>query len=233
MANASLILLPGMDGTGLLFRPLLEVLPPDVSARVISYPADQALSYPDLLTAIEGELHSEAAMVLVAESFSGPLALRFAAAHPGRVRAVVLVGSFVSPPGPRWLRHLAWPVLFRLPIPKAVVRLLILGQGAPESLLVEVKSVIRRVRPEVLAGRSRDIFSVDCAEALRQCAAPILYLAGRDDALVRPSAAAMIASIRPDVTVATLEGPHLLLQLAPQAVWRTIEEFLQERRIWA
>src|SRR3712207_7220422 len=40
--------LPGLDGTGELFRPLLNVIPRDVPTRVIDYPIDRPLSYDQL-----------------------------------------------------------------------------------------------------------------------------------------------------------------------------------------
>jgi pimeloyl-ACP methyl ester carboxylesterase len=67
----------------------------------LSYPPDQTLSYDALLEVIEQQLRFEKEMVLIAESFSGPLAVRFAAAHPTRIKAVVLVASFVKLPVPR------------------------------------------------------------------------------------------------------------------------------------
>lgn len=39
-----LVLLPGMDGTGELFAPLIEALRPDVTAVVVRYP-DLPLDY--------------------------------------------------------------------------------------------------------------------------------------------------------------------------------------------
>src|SRR5438874_1223572 len=116
-------------------------------------------------------------MVLVAESFSGPLALRLASARPSRIKAVVLCASFVCLPAPRWLRHLVGPLLFRLPMPAPAVRRFMTGRSASDSLVREVRNSIRRVRPHVLAQRMREILDVDCADALRQCPAPVLYLA--------------------------------------------------------
>jgi hypothetical protein len=39
-----LVLLPGLDGTGLLFRPLVATLF-DAGTKVVSYPNDKALSF--------------------------------------------------------------------------------------------------------------------------------------------------------------------------------------------
>jgi hypothetical protein len=43
------ILLPGFDGTGMLFAPLLRALPPGIEPVVVSYPADWACSAEELV----------------------------------------------------------------------------------------------------------------------------------------------------------------------------------------
>jgi len=228
MAAPRLILLPGLDGTGELFGPLLGVLPNHLPIRVVGYPTDQPLRYDDLLGAIVGQLAAEERMVLIAESFSGPLALRFAAMNPQRVQAVILCASFIRSPLPQWLRFFARPGLFRLPPPAFALRRLLLGRRAGSELVRMARDAIRKVRPQVLAARLEDVFDVDCTDALRQCTAPILYLAAARDALVPRSSVNAIRAIRSDVRVRTFDGPHLLLQSEPVAVWREIEPFLEE-----
>ena len=226
MGEATIILLPGMDGTGELFSPLLGVIPPGVKARVVSYPVDRATSY-DVLVGVVGEaLADEPAVVLVAESFSGPVALRYALANPGRVRAVVMCASFVRPPAPRWLAWGVWPVLFRMRPPAAVVRRLMVGRDAPEALVRAVREAVGKVRPAVLAGRLRDVLAVDCLDALRRCPAPVLWLVAGGDRLLRRAHAEGVARDLPHVTFRTVDGPHLLLQREPTACWEIISEFV-------
>lgn len=43
-----LVLLPGMDGTGQLFSPLVSALGPDVETIIVRYPCDIPLSYEEL-----------------------------------------------------------------------------------------------------------------------------------------------------------------------------------------
>jgi len=222
----TLILLPGLDGTGKLFRPLLEVIPQQIATRVIAYPADQVHSYDGLFRAIEEELQGEQAMILVAESFSGPLALRLAVAHP-TIRAVVLCASFVSSPVSRWPRPFVQPFLFRLPMPAFVMRRFLLGPSAPDALVQEVRNAIRSVRPQVLAHRVREVLALDASAALERCPVPILYLRAVHDALVGPASFETIGAIRPDVTVSPVDGPHLLLQARPAAAWAVIMQSLE------
>jgi pimeloyl-ACP methyl ester carboxylesterase len=228
LSTATVILLPGMDGTGDLFRPLLDVVPATLSRRVVSYPTDRPLPYDELLVLAERQLGDNQDVVIIAESFSGPLALRLAAKLPEQIRAVVLVASFIRPPLPRWVRHVVVPMLFRAPPPAMLLLRFMLGRDAPDALVREVAAAIRRVRPEVLARRLRDVLSVDCAKELRRCRAPLLYLAAADDALVRPSSLAAFRAVRPDIQARTLPGPHLLLQAQPQAAWREIERFTRD-----
>jgi pimeloyl-[acyl-carrier protein] methyl ester esterase len=228
MDQPTLVLLPGLDGTGDLFLPLLGVLPGHVTTRVVTYPTGEALSYPALSDLVEGQLRTERDVVLVAESFSGPVALRYAAAHPARVRAVVLCASFVRAPLPRWLRYLAAPLLLRIPPPAFALRRLMVGRNASESLVRAVRESIRRVAPHVLAGRLRDVFDLDCSYALRECAAPILYLVAAGDALVGRSCVEAVRAVNPHVSVRTVDGPHLLLQSEPRAAWREVARFLTD-----
>ena len=102
------VLLPGLDGTGRLFAPLLRALP-GLEPIVVSYPCREVLDVQGLLHVIEGALPTEP-YILVAESFSGPLAVRVAARRPLGLRGLVLVASFVRSPLGR-IRP-ADPVLF-------------------------------------------------------------------------------------------------------------------------
>ncbi|HEX2836088.1 MAG TPA: hypothetical protein VHW00_23995 [Thermoanaerobaculia bacterium] len=100
----TLLLLPGLDGTGTLFGEFIAALPPHIAPVVIRYPTDEALSYEELLAFIEERL-PEGTFAVLGESFSGPLAIELAAKSP-RVRAVILCASFVRSP----VRFAAWLV---------------------------------------------------------------------------------------------------------------------------
>ena len=63
MAKTSLILLPGLDGSGLLFRPLISRLPPEIRPTVVTYPPDQALGYEDLLPRVMAALPNSSPFV--------------------------------------------------------------------------------------------------------------------------------------------------------------------------
>jgi pimeloyl-[acyl-carrier protein] methyl ester esterase len=222
------VLLPGMDGTGKLFRGLIELIPADWPRRVISYPPQRVTTYEEVLELVEAELIDEKEIVLVAESYSGPVALRFAARHPQRVVAVVLCASFICSPAPAWLRWVVGGWIFWCRPPNFVLRQLLVGKDASDALLSELREAIAQVRPKVLARRLRDVMEVDCGDALRDCKAPMLYLAASRDGLIGGSAVAAIERSRPDVEIRAVDGPHLLLQSATKAAWCEIDAFLRK-----
>ena len=98
MTLPSLVLLPGLDGTGLLFGPLLAALPSEVAPIVVSYPGDSPLAYSELLPLVLAALPTDRPFVLLGESFSGPLAVMAAAARPAGLVGVVLCASFIRNP---------------------------------------------------------------------------------------------------------------------------------------
>src|SRR4051812_16660002 len=105
-----LILMPGMDGTGELFAPLLRALGNSIETTVLRYPTDEPLGYSELLPRVRAALPASGPFVLLGESFSGPLAIMIAAEAPAGLRGVILSASFASNPI-RWLPQFVRPLV--------------------------------------------------------------------------------------------------------------------------
>src|SRR5579871_4781094 len=139
----TVVMLPGMDGTGRLFEPFIRELPAGLQPVVVSYPADRPLGYAELQPIVEAALPVAGPFVVQGESFSGPLALRFAASGHPRLVAIVLVASFVRSPLARCLSTLRWLVgswFFRIPLPAWAIRQLLAGADAPHDLITAIRS---------------------------------------------------------------------------------------------
>lgn len=197
------VFLPGMDGTATLF--------PSLPAGAVSLALPPVpMSYADLADWF-WPLIPEGPWTLVAESFSGPLAVQVAAANPPGLERLVLVASFVTPPTPA-LSDMLLRLAFALPPPHWVLRRLLLDRQCTEELVSAVASAIRSVPPEVMADRARRVMTVDARSALAMIRVPITYLRARQDRIVNASALDGILAIQPKTQVVTLDGPHLLLQ---------------------
>jgi pimeloyl-[acyl-carrier protein] methyl ester esterase len=143
-----LILLPGMDGTGELFADLIKELPGEIETQIVQYPTDRCLAYSQLAPLVRSVAPASAAFVLIAESFSTPLSIQYAATKPPNLRGVVICAGFVTNPAQGWLLQvcsLLSPIFFRLPLPEFVVRRFLVGQDAPSSLVVAVRDAVSSV----------------------------------------------------------------------------------------
>jgi len=229
MSHITLVLLSGLDGTGHLFQPLIEVLPSYLKPLVISYPAHKFLSYSDLLPYVREKLPTDEPFVLLAESFSGVVAVELAAAHPGNLKALILCASFVTNPAPRGFRLLRFifnAQFFKLRPPTFIVRHFLLGQDAPSKLITTFLEILQSVSPEVLSSRVRSVLNVDVRDALRECRVPILYLSAKRDKLVGERNLVEIKSLAPHVETITIDAPHFLLQREPEVAMKAIDNFL-------
>lgn len=230
--HLTLILLPGMDGTGELFADFVKQLPGWIESRVVSYPRDRKLSYDQLLLTVESVVPAAEPFVVLAESFSAPLAVRFAAKDLNRrLEALILCAGFVSPPKRRALsliiRALA-PVLFASGLPESICRHFLVGNSAPQSIVDKVRATVSCVSSGVLAHRLRSVLSCQAKHELRSVSVPLLYIAGTEDRLVTKSSFNEVRQVKPGTQVAMIDAPHLVLQTKPREAVDVLVSFLKE-----
>jgi pimeloyl-[acyl-carrier protein] methyl ester esterase len=224
----SLILLPGLDGTGLLFQPLLAALPATIKPIIVSYPGDRHLSYDALLSYALAALPKDDPFILLGESFSGPLATMLAAQRPKNLLGLILCATFVTHPWP--LVRPAIPIfargpIFNLYIPYKRTRAL-LGRYSTAQRRTQFEQMRALVKPHVFASRIRMVFQVDATEALRSCNCPMLYLKAKNDWVVPPRNLRIIQKIKPDIQVATIDSNHMILQRHPLEAVAAISDFV-------
>ena len=224
-SKRTLVLLPGFDGTGSLFTPLRKALDPSIRTEVISYSTDRSQDYDELCSQVLREL-PKTPHVIVAESFSGPVALKAVTHRPKGLQALVLSTSFAVNPRP-WIslpvRNLLGPWFFRIRPPIWTIRALLAGADASAELCKAVRDTVKTVSPQVLAFRFREVLRADATADLLQCPVPIFYLCGTRDRLLGKGAVRSLSAARPDATIINVQGPHLLLQTAPDVCAAHIE----------
>jgi pimeloyl-ACP methyl ester carboxylesterase len=212
----TLVLLPGMDGTGHLFAPLLAALDPDIKTRVVSYPVDEPLGYEALASIARAALPVDEPFILVGESFSGPIAVMLAGEGHAQLKGLVLCCSFVRNPRPllAGLRVLLRLLPFAA-APMGVLNRLLLGHFSTPALRAALADAVGQVAPKVMRERLRAVVEVDVSARLTDLRVPCLYLKAAQDDVVPASAARLLTTLRPDTRVVRIEAPHCLLQAVP------------------
>jgi len=230
LAPKHLVLLPGLDGTGELFVDFIAALPESWTGTTVAYPSDRFLSYTDLRPFVSTAVPQSERFVLVAESFSTPLAVWYAATNPKNLVAVIICAGFVRSPVRRWsgiVKGLAKPWLFRLKPPRTIVEYFLLGQNAPSDLLQKLRHALQRVSPDVLRGRVLEVLDCDARDELRRTTVPLLYLEGTHDRLLASSCKDEFSQLRPDTVVRSVDAPHLLLQREPHTAATIVMAFIK------
>lgn len=208
------VVLPGLDGTGLMLTEFAARLSVRYPVAVVAYPGDRALSYPELADFVVARLPRDGRFVLVAESFAGPLAILLAAGRPAGLAGIAFVASFMRcpVPVPTWLSRLASLLPLRAKALQALMRPLTHGRWSSEAEGASLSKALAPIRHGVLAARLRAVAQADYREAFSRLDLPMFYLRPRQDRLVRAAAVLEMARINPALAVRTIDGPHFVLQ---------------------
>jgi pimeloyl-ACP methyl ester carboxylesterase len=222
------VLLPGLDGTGDLFEPLVAALGPEVEVVVVRYP-DEPLDYRAHEAVAWSALPQNRPYLVLGESFSGPIAVAIAARLPPGLRGYVLSASFAVCPS-RVLAMLE-PVLKVLSphrVPTPMVDYFLMGRFASPELRAMYARALTRVSPGTLIARLRAIARADVRTTLGRVTVPGLYLRATEDRLVSRASARLFERLAPRARVADIVAPHFLLQSNPVAAAQAIKEFARE-----
>ncbi len=227
----TLVLLPGLDGTGRLFAPLLAELPHHWRTQVLSYPVDPQLGYDALTARVARALPADGSIVLLGESFSGPIAIALAAQLGERLQALILCCSFASNPRPA-LSPFA-PLVACLPspaqLPASLNARILLGTRPSSETRGLLMQALADLPATVVRARLRMVLKVDASAALARVRSPVLYLQAEQDWLVPQEAARVIVRNCPHAVVMRIAGPHGLLQTAPVPCAAAMTSFLMTR----
>ena len=229
LAPKHLALLPGLDGTGDLFADFIAALPESWTATTVAYPTDRFLRYVELRPLVSAAVPQIERFVLIAESFSAPLAVWYAATNPYNLAAVVLCAGFVRNPLHGWsgaLRPLVKPWFFKLTPPRTILEYFLVGQHVPAALLRNLRQTLQRVSPSVLSGRVQEVLNCDARDELRRTTVPLLYLEATYDRLISLSCKDEFSQLRPDTVLRSVPAPHLILQREPQKAATVIMAFI-------
>ena len=222
-----LALLPGLDGTGLLFEPLISALPPELDPFVVQYPRNRTNLITDHVDVAAAALSGGGTWLLVAESFSGPIAARMITERPELdIAGVVFCASFLTPPKRPLLalaRRAPLQAAFGIPLPDWVFRTVCLGSGADRSTIALLRQALSCAGSDALAARLRMLSWLPAYH--EHIAIPALYIRATKDRLVGPESTHDVARHCRQIETIEIDGPHFILQARPESCAKAIAAF--------
>jgi pimeloyl-ACP methyl ester carboxylesterase len=220
MPDATILILPGLDGTDLMLGRFAHRCSEHQESIVGTLPDDTTMDYPSLADHFSSVVRKLPACHIIAESFSGPIAILLATRYPDIVTRLTLVASFVTTPVPPIASFLPWAIIFRLPIPSLIARYFFVGEC--KSLIPDLRNAIRQNTTSILHHRLTLVQNVDVSLEYSELNCPLSYLRPTNDRLVPQRCVDKIMELNPATIVHEIEGSHLILETQPESSWRRI-----------
>ncbi|MGE6795193.1 hypothetical protein [Psychrobacter okhotskensis] len=237
-----ILLLPGADGTGVLFKPFIEVLQAaintehfskaskPISSVIINLNHDEmgnplAQKLSEQATRIENEYEGQS-VVVIAESYSGLLAYELLSRQQLDITHVVFVASFLKAPSkfvsivaklnPVWLKGAIRTT------PSVIWGRVLFGRWQTPQLRALFRQALAQTPNDLLQQRLAIIASAQIPN--KTIDVPCLYLQARQDSLVSANNIEIFRQVFSNFASITVDGTHFLLQTNPEAVWEALRE---------
>lgn len=209
---SQIVFLPGFDGNADLRRDFVAALGKRHEVRAVTYPNRPLGSLDAYRVQAMGEAPVDWRPVLVAESFSGLVATRWASLDP-RVQALVLCACFArNPLGFATELGASWPALVKwgpaLMNPAAQLS----AEPARRRWSAGFARAMGGLRDDVVVERLRLIAKEDAGPALAALAVPVVVVQFDDDLVISPVARARLLAACARPHVVRLPGPHFALE---------------------
>ena len=231
-----LIFLPGLHGTDELFDDLvgqLDLLEVSFQTTLINYPPDLQQSYRKLfdwlcshLALDQKNATDKANIVIIAESFSTPLALKLADQFTQQIKAVIIGGGFCASPTNPGFALLPLRPLFMIAPPRSAVRHFLTGAESSPELVDKVRSAVKRVSSRTLTQRISSILTLEEEQTPTIPKIPVLLLQAEHDAIIPWEIQNQLEQHLPQAVSHWLDSPHLIFQAQPETCASHILAFL-------
>lgn len=212
-----LILLPGLDGTGELFNPLIEYLPNSFDIKVIQYNPQKQQDYSELLEYVLFQLPQEN-FILIAESFSGVIAYQIALKKLQYLQTIIFVATFLENPRKKLLKiinFLPLNLIFSVSIPTFIIKQCLLGTKINKQSIELFNQTLKKVNPNILAFRVNEIATL-LPPPNQHLNLKVAYIQATNDVYVTQNAYSKFQELFKNITLYRVNGSHLILQSNPK-----------------
>jgi len=222
-----LILLPGLDGSGILFKDLIAALPATLTPHVICLDQVKGETYYEKASYLSQYIYGNE-VIIVAESYSGRIAYELCGLLGCRVKRVIFLASFIhSPSHTSKLANLVPISMLNESYFSRYLLLLIGFAGCDASS--QVKCVFKSISladKEKLKNRLSNIATLD--EPVRSFNTKTIYIQPTHDFLVNRRAVKKLQRLFKNTSVYKVKGGHFIAQTQPKQCAKVIENVIDE-----
>ena len=211
-----IVFMPGFDGVAELRAEFVEELARHHPARAVGYPNRPLGSLNGYARHAAGLADPQSRPVLVAESFSGLVAARWAAQDP-HVAGLVLCGAFARAPVPWAGLGASMPAMaqfvganFLNPMSFA------LRDPARRRWSDALSAALRAMRQDVIAERLHLIATENVSEELRALTIPVIVAHFDEDLVIGADARRQLEAVCHNAEVVRVPGPHFAIETRPR-----------------
>ncbi|MHC9509728.1 alpha/beta fold hydrolase [Kangiella sp. M94] len=219
-----IILLPGVDGTGILFEPFVEIFIADVPVEVIPLTKDSDQSILNQVSIIEDAVGDEE-VVLIVESYSGLLAYELARRNKVSIKQIFFFGCFLQPPSLIGKIGRFLPVRLLNIIPDKLLSHILFNRWSSPELIALFRKAVESVNFPNLKQRLKTIATHP--KPTQPIDIPCVYIQGTMDNLVSAYNVKAFEELCRNLQVEVVEATHMLLQTQPETMSQLIHKYLQ------
>ncbi len=211
-----IVVLPGFDGAGALRAAFVQALGERHPARAVEYPNRTLDTLQGYARFAAGAVGNESRPVLIAESFSGLVAAKWAARDP-HVAGIVLCGAFARSPVPWAALGASMPAVAQF-LGASVMAPMGIASGDPARRRwgEALAGALRTLERDVIAERLRLIALSDVRPELRMLRIPVVLAQFDDDLVIGSRARDELAQSCPGAEVIRIPGPHFAIETRPR-----------------
>ncbi len=219
-----IILLPGVDGTGILFEPFVDTFKADVPVEVIPLTKDSDQSILNQVSIIEEAVGDEE-IILIVESYSGLLAYELAKRNKLHIKQIFFFGCFLQPPSFIGKIGRFLPVRLLNIIPDKLLSHILFNRWSSPELIALFRKAVESVNFPNLKQRLKTIATYQ--KPTQPIDVPCVYVQGTMDNLVNAYNVKAFEELCSDLQVEVVEATHMLLQTQPETMSQLIHKYLK------
>lgn len=232
LSKQTLVLLPGFDGTGELFDDLVDELNEYFEVIIVHY--SEEVTIEDYIACINAKIKHRDKIILLAESFSGPIALHFIANHSEKIQYCIFSTSFSKTPflslckAADFLPHIFFK---NTTLQKIAIKHYCYGKYLTDLLEERTLKAINGISTNTIKKRLKLLCTQQSHKLIKDknhnFFMPCLYLQASEDKIVGKPFSGDLCNALPNISKIIINGPHLLLQAKPKECARAILDFVK------